>query len=146
MSTYIIIIYYKIKISKKKKTHIHLINRLINRLLIVPLLAAFTIAEEELIAQQSSGFVLPQNRRMSIDDSQPAEAINYRTQVYEYEDEDQQTIAPQLRRQQQQFTRKGANLNNLKQIQEELEEEIEEPDRLSQLLEKSDFHCNGRTG
>lgn len=85
---------------------------------------------------------------MSIDDSQPAEAINYRTQVYEYEDEDQQTIAPQLRRQQQQqqYSRKGANLNNLKQIQEELEEEIEEPDRLSQLLEKSDFHCNGRTG
>lgn len=86
-------------------------------------------------------------------DSTPAAAGNYRQQSYEYEEEeDVQTQPPQTRRQQYirpsnlipQPTKQNA-ANNKNRFEEELEE-IEEPDRLAVLLEKSNFQCDGRTG
>lgn len=101
--------------------------------------------EETFVRQTSSGFVAPQ-KRISVElDSTPAEAINYRSQIYEYEEEDEspkQTDNSQRGKQNSIYRTKGVNL---KQIQEELEEE-EQPDRLTELLAKSSFRCDGRTG
>lgn len=85
-------------------------------------------------------------------------AANYRPQQqsYEYaEEEDEEEAAkqqpqqyqqqPQIGRrqqQQQQYVRKG---QTKQELLDELEEQ-EEPDRLTQLLEQSDFKCDGRTG
>lgn len=87
-------------------------------------------------------------------------AANYRQQqqqqqqTYEYEEEEEEEPAPvhvQQRQQpinrrqqhQQQYVPRQGQTN--KEILEELEEQ-EEPDRLTQLLEKSEFKCEGRTG
>lgn len=86
-------------------------------------------------------------------------SANYRQQqqqqTYEYEEEEEEEQAPvhvQQRQQQpinrrqqhqQQYVPRQGQTN--KEILEELEEQ-EEPDRLTQLLEKSDFKCEGRTG
>lgn len=63
-------------------------------------------------------------------------------------------MTPTPNRRQQTYLRPTYNSNNngqinnvaksKKQIEEELE--IEEPDRLALLLEKSTFNCEGRTG
>lgn len=85
-------------------------------------------------------------------------SANYRQQqqqqTYEYEEEEEEEQAPvhvQPRQQpinrrqqhQQQYVPRQGQTN--KEILEELEEQ-EEPDRLTLLLEKSDFKCEGRTG
>ncbi|CAG9813227.1 unnamed protein product [Phaedon cochleariae] len=44
--------------------------------------------------------------------------------------------------QQQQFVRRGEQIQEVNQLEEE--KEIEEPDRLSLLLPQSKFHCNGK--
>lgn len=83
---------------------------------------------------------------------------NYRQQqqVYEYDEEEEEAAAAptasvhhnqQINRRQQnqqQYVRKGGQTN--RDILDELEDEREEPDRLTQLLEKSAFKCEGRTG
>lgn len=120
-----------------------------------------------LAAAQPQGFVAkpqPQatsevlsSAAASKEDLTEAAASNYRPQqTYEYEEEEeeaadvaakqqhyqQQQPIGRRQQQQQQYVRKG---QTNKEILEELEEQ-EEPDRLTQLLEQSDFKCDGRTG
>lgn len=110
------------------------------------------------IQPDSSGFV-PSLQQDSSDDQTPSATVNYRQQQsYEYEEDDdepqQVTPTPNRRQQQPSYLRptnynSNNNNNNInaktkKIIEEELE--IEEPDRLSLLLEKSTFNCEGRTG
>lgn len=88
-------------------------------------------------------------------DATPAAAVNYRQQQpYEYEEDEpeQVTQTPSNNGRRQPYLRPNSinaqnqKANNKKKFEEELEEEIEEPDRLSLLLEKSTFQCDGRTG
>lgn len=84
-------------------------------------------------------------------DATPASAVNYPQQAYEYEEEedDRPTQPPQTRRQQylrpNNFQNKQNAIDTRKRFEEELEE-VEEPDRLALLLEKSSFQCDSRTG
>lgn len=123
------------------------------KLVVLASLVALIKAQQqpyEFQPQQSSGFVAAhQSSDEEVQDSTPSAAShNYRTQQQAYEYDDQEENVPQQqsadRRQQQGFIRKGSKLTN-KQILEELEEQ-EEPDRLTLLLEKSSFECQGRTG
>lgn len=105
------------------------------------------------IQPDSMGFV-PSLQQDSSEDQIPSATVNYRQQSYEYEeeeDETQQVTPTPNRRQQQTYLRPTYNTqpssnpkSNKKLIEEELE--VEEPDRLSLLLEKSTFNCEGRTG
>lgn len=102
----------------------------------------------------SSGFV--PSLQESSEDQIPSATVNYRQQQsYEYDEEDeepQQVTPTPNRRQQQAYIRptysnnpsSGGSVKNKKITEEELE--IEEPDRLALLLEKSSFNCEGRTG
>jgi len=105
------------------------------------------------IQPDSMGFI-PSLQQDSSEDQIPSATVNYRQQSYEYEedeDETQQVTPTPNRRQQQTYLRPNYNAQpnnnpkgNKKLIEEELE--VEEPDRLSLLLEKSTFNCEGRTG
>lgn len=107
------------------------------------------------IQPDSMGFI-PSLQQDSSEDQIPSATVNYRQQSYEYEedeDETQQVTPTPNRRQQQTYLRptyntqpsnNNNNQKNKKLIEEELE--VEEPDRLSLLLEKSTFNCEGRTG
>lgn len=113
-------------------------------------------------AAQPQGFVAKPTSEALVapkEDLTEAAASNYRQQpTYEYEEEEDEAVAEvagkqqqyhqqqqpigRRQQQQQQYVRKG---QTNKEILEELEEQ-EEPDRLTQLLEQSDFKCDGRTG
>lgn len=107
---------------------------------------------------QQSGFIPSVQQESDEDDSRqvdstPAAAVNYRQQQpYEYEeDEPEQITQPPANRRQpyvrpNTYNAQTQKENKKKKFEEELEEEIEEPDRLSLLLEKSTFQCEGRTG
>lgn len=107
------------------------------------------------IQAESAGFV-PSVQDDSNEDQIPSATVNYRQQQpqsYEYEEEEepQQQVTPTANRRQQQAyirpsynTQVNNNVKNKKIAEEDLE--IEEPDRLSLLLEKSTFNCEGRTG
>lgn len=75
--------------------------------------------------------------------------LAYRQRAYDYSQEEEQEEAPRQLYQsrnnvKQQNTYLKSN-KNVKTSSEELEEEEEEPDRLSLLLEKSQFNCNSKT-
>lgn len=109
-------------------------------------------------SDSSSGFV--PSLQESNEDQTPSATVNYRQQQsYEYEEDEEepQQVTPANRRQQQAYIRPSynnnqapnninvnTNKNNKKFADEELE--VEEPDRLALLLEKSSFNCEGRTG
>lgn len=111
---------------------------------------------------QQGGFIPSVQQESEEDDSRqvdatPAAAVNYRQQQpYEYEEDepDQATQAPAANGRRQPYIRpntyttpnQNQKASNKKKFEEELEDEIEEPDRLSLLLEKSTFQCEGRTG
>lgn len=101
----------------------------------------------------SSGFV--PSLQDSNEDQTPSATVNYRQQqTFEYEDdaEEPQVTASPVRRQQQAYIRPSYSNNpsnnnavvKNKKFEEELE--VEEPDRLAELLQKSSFNCDGRTG
>ena len=102
---------------------------------------------------QGSGFVpSPLNRQEESNerDSTPSAAVNFRTASYEYEEEDDpEPTQPPNRRQQSAYIRPNQFTSTGKKPQKPIAEEeleIEEPDRLTILLEKSEFNCDGRTG